>query len=214
MGAMKTQVDEMSPRILLDLLNGPDSDGSRGDCEAVERIMSGFHYLQQLREKYHISKWPLKRKSMAPSELNKAIRALNNELARYEMLPTVSLWGKLRTTLKEGLPDLERYGIEELMEFWRDGSLERVKRCLYCEHWFFAMRSDRRFCSSKCKGNHRDSRPGYRTKRNPYFADYQRWVRSGDPVSAWVNYQNAGEKIGYTTWRRSRGLSSRKREQS
>jgi hypothetical protein len=55
-----------------------------------------------------------------------------------------------------------------------EGLLERVRRCPYCQKWFFAKRADRFFCSAAHRQAVYKSTPAFQEKASEYQANYYR----------------------------------------
>jgi hypothetical protein len=86
-------------------------------------------------------------------------------------------------TCESGSTLEERYATQ--IAFWirdrvADGSISRVRRCLECSRWLWAVRSRKQYCKGKCRQAHFTRSEDYRKRRSRYMQKYRRDRRERD----------------------------------
>lgn len=112
---------------------------------------------------------------------------INRELRRFRFLPFVSpLMGKWdlrwlishqkgRTSTKKSLGD--GVALHLILDFAKAGYLNRLRRCLRCQEWFYASVRHQNFCSTNCQQKHYADSDEWRTKRRDYMRNYRQLSR-------------------------------------
>ncbi len=52
------------------------------------------------------------------------------------------------------------------------GTILRVRKCMQCKTWFFAGRSDQKFCKPSCQRKFLESSAEFKANRRKYMRDY------------------------------------------
>jgi len=125
-------------------------------------------------------------------KVGKLARALDKLLTRYKVYPEISPSSKGRwyqrwrsigrhdeaqiTVSAKG--DTYPFGEEDILlavlDLAKRGFLERVRRCRYCEKWFFARVRHQKFCTRDCQQSNFRTSKEFRAKRKFYMRRYRR----------------------------------------
>ena len=55
----------------------------------------------------------------------------------------------------------------------KPGELSRLRRCLECRQWFYAIRGHQQFCGEPCRRRHTAQNPEFKAKRADYMKQYR-----------------------------------------
>ena len=179
---------------LVSILNTPDHEGPPEMIEQIRELKAAVLALSELFYKAHHGEF------FHPDETI----PINAALARYKwvtaFVPTnspgyMTLYSQ-SNPVNDDLPvsvDLNEFGPWEekfdgpwkpkidfhwlsasIVNLATEGLLERVRRCPYCQKWFFAKRADRFFCSAAHRQAVYKSTPAFQEKASEYQANYYR----------------------------------------
>jgi hypothetical protein len=69
----------------------------------------------------------------------------------------------------------ERVSVGRLLNLARKpGELSRLRRCLECQQWFYAIRGHQQFCGVSCRRRHTAQDPEFKEKRARYMREIYR----------------------------------------
>jgi hypothetical protein len=127
--------------------------------------------------------------------LNASTRAhglLNDALRRYPTLPLAQgLLGKFEiverpvTSSTGRWAPWERWAVGTLLNLAKKpGGLSRLRRCLECSQWFYAVRGHQQFCGESCRRRHTAKDPEFKEKRAAYMREtYRPFVKEKEERS-------------------------------
>jgi hypothetical protein len=112
---------------------------------------------------------------------------LNAALRRYPTLPLAQgLIGKFEivdrpvTSSTGKWAPWERWAVGALLSLARKpGGLSRLRRCLECSQWFYAVRGHQQFCGESCRRRHAAQDPTFKAKRAAYMREEYRPLLKG-----------------------------------
>jgi hypothetical protein len=68
----------------------------------------------------------------------------------------------------------ERWAVGTLLSLAKKpGELSRLRRCLECSQWFYAIRGHQRFCGEPCRRRHTAQNPEFKAMRADYMKQYR-----------------------------------------
>jgi len=106
-------------------------------------------------------------------------KLLNAALMQYPLL-TVTYSGPGRFTItdravKGRWTPWERWAVETLLKLAKQpGELFRLRRCLECQQWFYAIRRHKQFCGTPCYRHHVAQDSAFKEKRATYMREVYR----------------------------------------
>ena len=110
-----------------------------------------------------------------------AIMRLNGRLEKYRAYPVVNFELKGRRkgscTVKWESPSHEGTIAYLIVRLAESGLLWRVRECNHCSDWYFANRSNKKFCKPACSKLYWQTGGAGRERRRPYMKEYMRKVR-------------------------------------
>jgi hypothetical protein len=106
---------------------------------------------------------------------------LNAELMRYPTLPlSQGRPGKFEiverpvTSSTGRWAPWQRWAVGTLLNLAKKpGKLSRLRRCLECGQWFYAIRGHQQFCGESCRRRHTAQDPEFKAKRADYMKQYR-----------------------------------------
>jgi hypothetical protein len=109
---------------------------------------------------------------------------LNAALLRYRWVPMAQgLYGKFEiierpvTSSTGEWASWERWAVGTLLNLARKpGGLSRLRRCLECSRWFYAIRGHQQFCGESCRRRHTAQDPEFKEKRATYMREVYRAI--------------------------------------
>ena len=180
---------ESEASVLVDWLNADVKHPS------LQRALTVREFL--LRLESHAQQWHLfsaKEKASFKAaalwlDVDTLFGRLNESLNRYQMRPTLDprlgdgghiTWRAPRKT--RGLVVLcgarevdEPEVIQRLLNLSRTPYLSYLRQCDHCKRWFYAIRSDQRFCKGKnCKQKHHQTGAKFREGRRKYMRKWRK----------------------------------------
>jgi hypothetical protein len=107
---------------------------------------------------------------------------LNAALRRYRWMPMAQgLFGKFEITERPVTTSTgqwaywERGAVGTLLSLAKKpGGLSRLRRCLECTQWFYAIRGHQQFCGESCRRRHTAQDPMFKEKRATYMRETYR----------------------------------------
>jgi len=115
-------------------------------------------------------------------ESNRICKLLNAEFLRYNSFPLVyprigilTVTERAATKSKGQWAAWERWAVGTLLAIAkRPGGLSRLRRCLECQLWFYAIKGNKQFCGDSCYRRHRSHDPAFKTARADYMREKYR----------------------------------------
>jgi hypothetical protein len=101
------------------------------------------------------------------------LREVRQELRKYKV------WPELKWLSGPRLDFAWKYGdplgpfVLDVVMLGQRGLLDRLRRCLDCESWFWARIRHKQFCSVKCQQAHYKSSPKWKEHRRKYMQEYR-----------------------------------------
>ena len=68
----------------------------------------------------------------------------------------------------------EANAVMRLLELSENGYLDRVRTCVHCQCWFYAIRADGKFCRFQCRQQYFRSSPAFKQKRKLYMRGWRK----------------------------------------
>ena len=171
---------------LLKMLNNEPIPGVGAD--ASKRVQQLLHNLFQLEESRAVIRKLARGKRSDADKVAKLnvesmelAEQINRQLRRYTWFPEV------RFTLPDGLvtyrlhwktrsegQSCEYHGTWTFLDHMQAGQLDRFRRCIQCDTWFYATAGHQRFCGDTCRMQSHSNSAEFRKQRARYMRENYR----------------------------------------
>jgi hypothetical protein len=162
---------------LIDWLNKSHSVSARRVVGMISLAQSAFAFTEELRQTETDEQY---RSRFA--RVMEIVSNLNTVLSRYDCKARISYYGG--TLFRQFLfhprssRDPEITAVAFLIE--NLALAHRVRRCLECKRWFFAVTEHQKYCRDNCRKSHAAQGEVFLEQRRTYMRDYRQRQKEAD----------------------------------
>jgi hypothetical protein len=106
---------------------------------------------------------------------NKILSDLNAVIRRYRWVPDISAGDFIEFALDFQCDSDSKMGIALywLTDLIRRGLAVRIRQCLECRNWFYAIADHQRYCGENCRKSYASHSLVFKEKRRQYMQNYR-----------------------------------------